>query len=67
MKDLLRIAGLTPPTGARRSPPRSSTVPPASIVLDEAENRMHTAQALLIALALGQLEGAAPPAMAAIG
>lgn len=32
---------------------------PQSVVLDEAENRMHTAQALLIALSLGELEGAA--------
>jgi ornithine carbamoyltransferase len=40
---------------------------PASVVLEEAENRMHTAQALLVALTLGQLEGAAPTAMAAIG
>src|SRR5688572_12195318 len=31
---------------------------PASVVLDEAENRMHTAQALLIALLCGELEGA---------
>jgi ornithine carbamoyltransferase len=31
---------------------------PHSIVLDEAENRMHTAQALLIALSLGMLTGA---------
>jgi ornithine carbamoyltransferase len=31
----------------------------ASVVLDEAENRMHTAQALLIALLCGELEGAA--------
>jgi ornithine carbamoyltransferase len=31
---------------------------PASVVLDEAENRMHTAQALLTALILGELEGA---------
>ena len=30
----------------------------ASVVLDEAENRMHTAQALLIALVCDQLEGA---------
>ena len=30
-----------------------------SVVLDEAENRMHTAQALLIALTLDQLSGAA--------
>ena len=30
----------------------------ASVVLDEAENRMHTAQALLIALVCGKLEGA---------
>jgi ornithine carbamoyltransferase len=30
---------------------------PRSIVLDEAENRMHTAQALLFALVLGQVEG----------
>jgi ornithine carbamoyltransferase len=40
---------------------------PASVVLEEAENRMHTAQALLIALTLGQLEGGATTAMAAIG
>ncbi len=33
---------------------------PKSVVLDEAENRMHTAQALLIALSLGQLTGVAP-------
>ena len=32
---------------------------PRSVVLDEAENRMHTAQALLIALSLGQLTGTA--------
>jgi ornithine carbamoyltransferase len=32
---------------------------PASVVLDEAENRMHTAQALLIALLCGELEGSA--------
>jgi ornithine carbamoyltransferase len=31
---------------------------PHSVVLDEAENRMHTAQALLIALTSGQLTGA---------
>jgi ornithine carbamoyltransferase len=31
---------------------------PQSVVLDEAENRMHTAQALLIALIEGRLEGA---------
>jgi len=31
---------------------------PQSVVLDEAENRMHTAQALLIALLDGRLEGA---------
>ena len=31
---------------------------PQSIVLDEAENRMHTAQALLYALHLGRLQGA---------
>jgi ornithine carbamoyltransferase len=31
---------------------------PASVVLDEAENRMHTAQALLHALIVGDLEGA---------
>ena len=31
---------------------------PQSIVLDEAENRMHTAQALLVALATGALTGA---------
>jgi ornithine carbamoyltransferase len=31
---------------------------PSSVVLDEAENRMHTAQALLIALVGGELEGA---------
>jgi ornithine carbamoyltransferase len=31
---------------------------PRSLVLDEAENRMHTAQALLVALELGLLEGA---------
>lgn len=31
---------------------------PHSVVLDEAENRMHTAQALLVALLLDQLEGA---------
>jgi ornithine carbamoyltransferase len=30
-----------------------------SVVLDQAENRMHTAQALLVALLLGDLEGAA--------
>jgi ornithine carbamoyltransferase len=35
---------------------------PASVVLDEAENRMHTAQALLAALVLGELEGARRPA-----
>lgn len=33
---------------------------PSSVVLDEAENRMHTAQALLIALTLGQLTGVTP-------
>ena len=33
---------------------------PSSVVLDEAENRMHTAQALLIALVCGELRGAAP-------
>jgi len=32
---------------------------PSSVVLDEAENRMHTAQALLIALLCDELEGAA--------
>ena len=31
---------------------------PHSVVLDEAENRMHTAQALLIALTLHELAGA---------
>jgi ornithine carbamoyltransferase len=31
---------------------------PSSVVLDEAENRMHTAQALLIALLCGELQGA---------
>jgi ornithine carbamoyltransferase len=31
---------------------------PASVILDEAENRMHTAQALLAALVLDELEGA---------
>ena len=31
---------------------------PQSVVLDEAENRMHTAQALLVSLILGDLEGA---------
>ncbi len=31
---------------------------PQSVVLDEAENRMHTAQALLVALLEGQLQGA---------
>ena len=36
---------------------------PASVVLDEAENRMHTAQALLTALILGELEGASLPAV----
>lgn len=30
---------------------------PQSLVFDQAENRMHTAQALLVALVLGQLEG----------
>jgi ornithine carbamoyltransferase len=35
---------------------------PQSVVLDEAENRMHTAQALLVALTLGQLSGAPSPA-----
>jgi ornithine carbamoyltransferase len=34
---------------------------PQSVVLDEAENRMHTAQALLIALVDGRLEGAGAP------
>jgi ornithine carbamoyltransferase len=38
---------------------------PASVVLDEAENRMHTAQALLIALLGGELEGAASGSAAA--
>ena len=37
---------------------------PASIVLEEAENRMHTAQALLIALCLGQLTGSGTTEMA---
>jgi ornithine carbamoyltransferase len=32
---------------------------PQSVVLDEAENRMHTAQALLVALLEGRLQGAA--------
>jgi ornithine carbamoyltransferase len=32
-----------------------------SVVLEEAENRMHTAQALLFALILGQLQGATMP------
>jgi len=32
---------------------------PSSVVLDEAENRMHTAQALLIALVCGELQGSA--------
>ena len=36
---------------------------PSSVVLDEAENRMHTAQALLIALLCGDLEGSAIPAV----
>jgi ornithine carbamoyltransferase len=31
---------------------------PQSVVLDEAENRMHTAQALLLALLEGRLQGA---------
>ena len=31
---------------------------PQSLILDEAENRMHTAQALLVSLILGQLTGA---------
>jgi ornithine carbamoyltransferase len=31
---------------------------PQSVVLDEAENRMHTAQALLVSLILGDLQGA---------
>ena len=31
---------------------------PQSVVLDEAENRMHTAQALLVALLEGRLLGA---------
>jgi ornithine carbamoyltransferase len=30
-----------------------------SVVIDEAENRMHTAQALLVALVTGRLEGLA--------
>jgi ornithine carbamoyltransferase len=34
---------------------------PQSVVLDEAENRMHTAQALLIALLEGRLQGADAP------
>jgi ornithine carbamoyltransferase len=34
---------------------------PQSVVLDEAENRMHTAQALLIALIEGRLQGADMP------
>jgi len=38
---------------------------PASVVLDEAENRMHTAQALLIALLCGELEGATATALGA--
>src|SRR5687768_2633448 len=38
---------------------------PASVVLDEAENRMHTAQALLTALLCGELEGSAPLTTAA--
>jgi ornithine carbamoyltransferase len=37
---------------------------PQSLVLEEAENRMHTAQALLVALLLGELEGAAREAVA---
>lgn len=37
----------------------------ASVVLDEAENRMYTAQALLVALTLGQLEGTETAAAAA--
>jgi ornithine carbamoyltransferase len=36
-----------------------------SVVLEEAENRMHTAQALLVALTLDELEGTAPMPMAA--
>lgn len=34
---------------------------PASVVLDEAENRMHTAQAILVALCGGMLTGAPSP------
>ena len=37
---------------------------PQSVVLDEAENRMHTAQALLVALLEGRLQGAQGAAMA---
>jgi ornithine carbamoyltransferase len=37
---------------------------PESLVLDQAENRMHTAQAVLVALILGELEGSASRAEA---
>jgi ornithine carbamoyltransferase len=37
-----------------------------SVVLDEAENRMHTAQALLVALVTGRLEGAAASTAAGV-
>jgi ornithine carbamoyltransferase len=37
---------------------------PRSLVLDEAEARMHTAQALLVALTLGELQGASREAVA---
>jgi ornithine carbamoyltransferase len=40
---------------------------PQSIVLDEAENRMHTAQALLISLIQGQLTGAAAAVPTGVG
>jgi ornithine carbamoyltransferase len=39
---------------------------PQSLVLDEAENRMHTAQALLVTLLLGELQGAALAATAGV-
>jgi ornithine carbamoyltransferase len=39
---------------------------PQSVVLDEAENRMHTAQALLVSLILGNLEGADIDAVQAV-
>ncbi len=40
---------------------------PRSIVFDEAENRMHTAQAILVALVEGRLQGAPGSMLASVG